>query len=244
VREASFLAGIARAAKRIKYSRPRRRFGPTLCDVPTGTRRIGELREGVEADGLPVYERVAPATPASVGRIRRELGEALASLKVASDRLDDIALVVTEAATNVVLHAYRDLGGGPLYAAATLAGHTLTVTVADHGRGLAPRIDSPGLGFGMPLMAQLTDRLHVTSNPSGSGTRVVATFQHAVPIARPSPGDHGAPAIHRAELLCDYARALIAASMALHDDARGLLAETRQTLAHSRRHARGRTKGI
>jgi anti-sigma regulatory factor (Ser/Thr protein kinase) len=212
--------------------------------VPSDTHRIGELREGVEAEGLLIYERIAPATPASVGRIRRELAEMLDGVKVATDRLDDIALVVTEAATNVVVHAYLDTSGGPLYAAATLCGHTLTVTVADCGRGCSPRTDSPGLGLGMPLMAQLTDRLDVTSNRSGSGTRILATFDHATRIQQRSSAGHAPPAIHRAALLCDYARALITASTALHEDTRAVLAEARHTLAHSRRRARRRTTGL
>jgi serine/threonine-protein kinase RsbW/stage II sporulation protein AB (anti-sigma F factor) len=217
------------------------RTAPTLCAVPTDTDRIAELRNGVEADGLLVYECITPATPASVGRIRRELADALASLKVATDRLDDIALVVTEAATNVVLHAYLERTTGPLYAAAALSGHTLTVTVADYGRGFFPRTDSPGLGFGMPLMTRLTDRLLVTSNASGIGTRVAATFEHATRIPTRPPAGPAAPAIARAELLCDYARALATASAALRTDSCALLAEARQTLAHLRTTPRGRT---
>ena len=64
-----------------------------------------------------IYERILPAVPATVARIRR-VDDVLACLDVATGRRDDIALVVTEAATNAVLHGYVDVDAGPLYAAA------------------------------------------------------------------------------------------------------------------------------
>ena len=37
----------------------------------------------------------------------------------------------------------------------------LVVDVRDNGRGMVPRLDSPGLGLGLPLIAQLTDVLEI-----------------------------------------------------------------------------------
>jgi hypothetical protein len=47
---------------------------------------------------------------------------------------------------------------------------------------------------------------------------VVATFEDAVRMPRRSTARQAVPAIHRAELLCDYDRTRIAASSALQED--------------------------
>ena len=38
------------------------------------------------------------------------------------------------------------------------------LSVRDNGMGLVPRLDSPGLGLGLPLMAQLADRFDIFSS--------------------------------------------------------------------------------
>lgn len=90
--------------------------------------------------------------------------------------LNDIALAVTEAATNVVLHAYRDREepGTVTIEAERLDDH-VCFYVRDHGTGLAPRVDSPGLGLGLGLIAQVTDSADVRTPESG-GTEVVMRF--------------------------------------------------------------------
>jgi hypothetical protein len=67
----------------------------------------GEL-QAVDDPGLLIYERVLPALAGSAARIRRELIETLARHNLATDRRADIAAVVSEAANNAILHAYRD----------------------------------------------------------------------------------------------------------------------------------------
>ena len=59
-----------------------------------------------------------------------------------------LALAVTEACTNVVLHAYVDADApGDLEVRARKDDSVLIVEVADDGRGLVPHIDRPGLGL-------------------------------------------------------------------------------------------------
>ena len=97
-------------------------------------RRAGLVGGGVEAGlsacsrgaALLLYEAILPAVPLCVGRIRRGLDEALAGIDVSAQRRRDIALVVTEAATNTVLHAYGDMRPGPIYVAAAVSGATTT----------------------------------------------------------------------------------------------------------------------
>src|SRR3954454_326553 len=99
------------------------------CVSPSGL--VGEARRAVDDPGLLIYERVLPALASSVGRIRRELAETLLLHELAPGRRADIALVVSEAATNAVLHASRDAAPGPLYAAATLGADSLIVCISD-----------------------------------------------------------------------------------------------------------------
>ncbi|NUT56268.1 MAG: ATP-binding protein, partial [Thermoleophilia bacterium] len=62
----------------------------------------------------------------------------------------DVALAVTEALTNVVMHAYVGRAGpGPMRILAAQMDHSLQVEVEDDGIGLGPRPDSPGAGLGL-----------------------------------------------------------------------------------------------
>jgi anti-sigma regulatory factor (Ser/Thr protein kinase) len=90
--------------------------------------------------------------------------------------LSDIALAVTEATTNVVLHAYRDREQpGTLTVEVERDGDHVSVCVRDEGTGLSPRVDSPGLGLGLGLIAQVADSADVRAPESG-GTEVVMRF--------------------------------------------------------------------
>jgi serine/threonine-protein kinase RsbW len=98
---------------------------------------------------------------------------------VPADRLDAIALAVSEAATNVVIHAYRDRSQpGTFTLGLDVDDGSLRVDVHDEGVGLAPRDDSPGLGFGLPIIANVTDAYALVPNDNG-GTRVSMRFDLA-----------------------------------------------------------------
>jgi serine/threonine-protein kinase RsbW/stage II sporulation protein AB (anti-sigma F factor) len=91
------------------------------------------------------------------------------------DGLGSVRLAVSEAATNAVVHAYREeTGDGELRVRAFVDASELVIVVADEGIGLAPRPDSPGLGLGMPLMASVTTRFQVVSH--GAGTEIHMAF--------------------------------------------------------------------
>jgi serine/threonine-protein kinase RsbW len=87
---------------------------------------------------------------------------------------DDIAIAVSEACANVVMHAYaRDPHPGSL----TVEGYHSKghLIVIDEGSGLEARSDSPGIGLGLSLMQRLTQRLEITDH-SPAGTRVLMRF--------------------------------------------------------------------
>jgi serine/threonine-protein kinase RsbW len=90
-----------------------------------------------------------------------------------------IGLAVGEALNNIVIHAYRDdlMPGSMTINAHRELAH-LAVAVIDEGQGFGPRIDSPGLGLGMPVIASLAATMSVAAvNSSGRpGTIVLMGF--------------------------------------------------------------------
>jgi anti-sigma regulatory factor (Ser/Thr protein kinase) len=122
----------------------------------------------------PDLELTLPARPENVAVVRHAVGGLGEVLELADATLSDIKLAVTEACTNVVVHAYDD-GGGPMGLRAAIDARTLTLIVVDHGRGIVPRTDSPGLGLGLPLIATLTQTLELGGGEPDE-TQVRMTF--------------------------------------------------------------------
>jgi anti-sigma regulatory factor (Ser/Thr protein kinase) len=79
----------------------------------------------------------------------------------------DVKLAVSEAATNVIVHAYPD-GEGDVSGSAFIEGGVLRIVICDNGRGMGPRIDSPGLGLGMPMIATVADAMDIKSDLDGT----------------------------------------------------------------------------
>ena len=116
-----------------------------------------------------------PAVAASCPRARHAVREALAGVAVEMAAVD---LAVSEAVTNVVVHAYRDRGPedepGRVRIAVRIEDRAAWVVVADDGVGMAPRMDSPGLGMGLSLIASVCDGLEIEQRHDG--TRVHMRF--------------------------------------------------------------------
>jgi anti-sigma regulatory factor (Ser/Thr protein kinase) len=125
------------------------------------------------------WEARFPAIPLSVGAIRGEIEAIARRCRLDEKRVGDIKLAVSEAATNVVLHAYPGAEAGKVHVLAECSADSLQVTVSDDGGGMLPRPDSPGLGLGLPLIAQLVDGLEVGST-QGGGTSMCMRFEFSV----------------------------------------------------------------
>src|SRR3712207_3977248 len=67
---------------------------------------------------------------------------------------------------------------GTVTAAVEAGQDELVVRVADDGRGMQPRPDSPGLGMGLPLIGQMAASLDIRDR-SGRGTEICMTFEAA-----------------------------------------------------------------
>src|ERR1700750_313567 len=91
-----------------------------------------------------------PAVADSVPRARGALSSLARAGGATADQIDSIRLAVSEAATNVVVHAYDD-DAGRIQLDAGLSAGELWVLIADDGLGMRPQSQRPGLGFGLPL---------------------------------------------------------------------------------------------
>jgi serine/threonine-protein kinase RsbW len=116
---------------------------------------------------------VLPARAENVAVLRRAvfgLGDALG---IEHGDLADLQTIITEAAMNVVQHAYED-SEGPLEMVAGRRGDGLEVAIRDQGAGFRPRPADPGRGdlrLGLPLIAALSDGFEISGGP-GRGTTV------------------------------------------------------------------------
>lgn len=109
----------------------------------------------------PDLELKLPARAENVAVVRHAFGGFAEALSLDEQTLADIKLAITEACTNVVIHAYDDDEDGSLEVDASIDDRRLTVVVRDRGRGIVPRPDSPGLGLGLPLIATLAETLEL-----------------------------------------------------------------------------------
>jgi serine/threonine-protein kinase RsbW/stage II sporulation protein AB (anti-sigma F factor) len=116
------------------------------------------------------------ATADQVAVLRREVTAYAEEVGVAGRRLGDVRLAVSEAATNAVLHAYRDRDPGEIRVLAAVGDDgTLTIVVEDDGFGPLPRPDSPGLGLGLPTIASVADAVELSAG-AAAGARLCMHF--------------------------------------------------------------------
>ena len=129
----------------------------------------------------PDVRMTLPARPEGVGVVRQALAGVADALDFDAAVLSDMKMAVTEACTNVVVHAYEDSEG--MLDVDMMADESgLTIRVRDHGSGIHPHPhterDVPALGLGLPLIAALSDSFELRGG-TGQGTEVLMTFRYA-----------------------------------------------------------------
>jgi anti-sigma regulatory factor (Ser/Thr protein kinase) len=108
-----------------------------------------------------------PAVPDSVPRARKELSAFAAGAGMTGEQLEGVRLVVSEAVSNAVLHAYDQEQGEIQVTAAVVPGE-LWILIADEGAGLRAELsENRGLGLGLGWMAQFSDGLTLLTRSSG-----------------------------------------------------------------------------
>ncbi|HKG38018.1 MAG TPA: ATP-binding protein [Conexibacter sp.] len=130
---------------------------------------------GVPVDAfVPEVRLLMRALPANVALVRQALAGLTDELGVDPARAADMKIALTEACTNVVVHAYGD-EPGPLEVTMTVEHGRLVLSVRDRGNGLHPlpgRDDGAPLGFGLALIASLSDELGLVGGRHGTEVRI------------------------------------------------------------------------
>lgn len=155
-----------------------------------GTRSAGDTPGSAGAhDDAPTPEvrLVMPALPANVALVRQALAGLTDELGVDPARAADMKIALTEACTNVVVHAYGD-EPGPLEVTMAVEHGRLVLSVRDRGSGLHPlpgRDEGAPLGFGLALIASLSDELGLVGGRHGTEVRLAFMLEDdsAPPLA-------------------------------------------------------------
>jgi PAS domain S-box-containing protein len=151
------------------------------------------LRELAPAAGydddvaMVVYRR--PQTPLRIETeatayqlvgIRHRLADWLRADDVPDELAADIVLVVNEACTNCVEHAYRGHAVGTMLLEARLADGELHTRISDHGSWKTSAVNPGNGGRGLVLMRALSDTMELDTDPTGTTADI--TFR--LPTAR------------------------------------------------------------
>jgi PAS domain S-box-containing protein len=124
----------------------------------------------------PAHLRIErPAAADQLVDIRHRLAIWLRSAEVPDALAADVVLVVNEACTNCIEHAYRGHPVGTTLLQAKIADGEVRARVVDSGSWKTPAADPGNSGRGLVLMRALSDSMEIDSGPTG--TTVDVTFR-------------------------------------------------------------------
>jgi anti-sigma regulatory factor (Ser/Thr protein kinase) len=110
------------------------------------------------------------AVPRAVRQVRDAVAAFAARHGAAGEGVDDIRTAVSEAATNVVMHAYDGDCAGRFRVLAVVGGDQMLVIIDDDGCGLGTPTTNPGLGLGLQVMAQTAEQALFLIREQGGST--------------------------------------------------------------------------
>jgi anti-sigma regulatory factor (Ser/Thr protein kinase) len=105
-----------------------------------------------------------PGLPESIGQARAWVA---GLLPAGCPRADDVALVVSELATNAVLHSASGAPGGVFEIRVDVEPGVVAVAVADAGPALVPASRQGEFGRGLVLVATLADAYEAIAGEAG-----------------------------------------------------------------------------
>ena len=91
---------------------------------------------------------------------------------MSATRVADVVLVVNEACTNCIEHAYRDIEPGPILVQASHDHGQILVDVADRGVWQTPPTEPSTRGRGLPIMRAVSANVDVMPSPEGTTVRM------------------------------------------------------------------------
>jgi anti-sigma regulatory factor (Ser/Thr protein kinase) len=113
-----------------------------------------------------------PAITASVRKVRHALVTFARGAGATTDKIEAIRVVASEAATNVVAHAYNGVPGR-IYVVASADSDSMSIVIADRGCGIVA--GEGDLGTGLAVMREFSEAMTITS-PLTGGLEVELRF--------------------------------------------------------------------
>jgi serine/threonine-protein kinase RsbW len=130
----------------------------------------------VLSEDRPLVRLELASSPETLTLVRAMLGGVAEELSLDPELLDDLKTAVSEAANNVVMHAYGS-ESGPLWVSLHVTPDVIEVVVRDQGQGI-PSVtpaDDRLQGVGIPIMRALAQQTAFRALPEG-GTEVWMQF--------------------------------------------------------------------
>ncbi|MEJ2864334.1 SpoIIE family protein phosphatase [Actinomycetospora flava] len=133
--------------------------------------------EGAGADDIalviirwipPPFRSRLPAVPASLRTLRQQVNDWAARAGLSNDQAGDLHLVLGEAATNAIEHAYAHHGGDFVCDVSRTSTGDLQVAVADFGRWRPPTADPGFRGRGLVLIREIARDVELVPGPTGT----------------------------------------------------------------------------
>ena len=121
------------------------------------------------ADGAstPALRARKKAVPAEITELRHEAVAFARAAGADASLQSDVALALSEAVTNVVLHAYSEAGAGDVFVDGRVEGGWLEFRVCDQGLGFRSE-SRGGMGVGLVLIANVSESFDVEQSPQGT----------------------------------------------------------------------------
>jgi serine/threonine-protein kinase RsbW len=113
-----------------------------------------------------------PARPDRLAEIRHQLLAWLEPIHLPDVTTADIVLVVNEACTNCIEHAYRDADSGSIHVEARLEDAQICIGVSDCGAWRTPPDRSGTRGRGLPIMHSISERVELDTAETGTTVRM------------------------------------------------------------------------
>ncbi|WP_029113412.1 SpoIIE family protein phosphatase [Mycobacterium sp. URHB0044] len=183
-RDSSIDAGLEQVAEVLNDT-----LGLTAESVADEVLREMAPAEGYDDDvAIVVYRDLhaplrfeLPAEAERLSEVRQRLWSWLRAVAIPDELASDIVLVVNEAATNCVEHAYVDSVAGIMGVDARIVDGAVQVHVVDDGKWKTPSGDTRLRGRGLPMMDAVSESVLVQRAPTGT----------TVEMRFPLPGESG-----------------------------------------------------